>query len=100
MEDFLRRKGSVEDSDEPPMDDLEPELIEKEEKPSIVKATKSQHMRKHRTEVETADLHDDEQKGTTIYIDNLPNHPDDIREMIEEVKLRIHQCEQKWFEME
>ena len=57
-------------------------------------------MRKHRTEVETADLHDDENRGLTIYIDNLPNHPDDIRAQIAEVKNHIAQCEQKWFDME
>ncbi len=61
------------EEEEPPMDDLEPEQLEDPQE-----AKKKPVGRKHRSEVEQADLHYDEQVGLTIYIDNLPNHPDDI----------------------
>lgn len=43
-------------------------------------------MRKHRSEVETADLQDDEKVGDTIFIDALPNSTHDIKEMLKVVK--------------
>lgn len=54
-------------------------------------------MRKHRSEVETADLQDDEKVGDTIFIDSLPNSTHDIKEMLKVVKQYIYEFEYKFF---
>jgi hypothetical protein len=53
--------------------------------------------RKHRSEVEQADLHDDEQDGETIFIDNLPNSKKEISEMLEQVRSYIKDFEIRYF---
>ena len=54
-------------------------------------------MRRHRTEVEQADLEDDERAGDTIFIDPLPNSAKDIKEMLKVVKEYIYEFEYKFF---
>ena len=82
--------GDEEESDEEPLDDLEPENIQeqfeepKEKKPKTEKAT----TRRHRTEVDEANLVGDEQEET-VFIDNLPNDEQGIMSMINEVRRNI-----------
>lgn len=60
------------DSDEMCQDELEPEQFTDTSKQEEVKK-KSDYMRKHRSEVDEANLEDDEKFGDTIFIDALPN---------------------------
>ena len=72
--DYIDCKETEENSeDEICHDELEPELITEPEVDSSVPKKKPDYMRKHRTEVEQADLEDDEKAGDTIFIDSLPN---------------------------
>jgi hypothetical protein len=42
-------------------------------------------------------LHDDEQDGETIFIDNLPNSKKEISEMLEQVRSYIKDFEIRYF---
>ena len=82
------------------MDDLEPENIEEQffdaqkEKKKPEKAIS----RRHRTEVDEANLAGDEQEET-VFIDNLPNDEQGIKSMLIEVRRNIMALE-KVFLME
>jgi hypothetical protein len=86
--DYREGKGEDienEDSDhDAPMDDLEPEQLEIEDESSAKKkASKSKQnfSRRHRTEVDEANLSGDEQDAT-VFIDNLPNDEQGIKSML------------------
>ena len=81
------------------MDDLEPEQIE-DPQDAMQQIKKKAAGRRHRSEVDCADLGDDEQNGLTIWLDKLPNHTQDILAEIERVKKFITDLEEKWLEME
>ena len=57
-------------------------------------------MRKHRTEVEEANLEDDEKAGDTIYIDSLPNSSIEIKQLHKIVVGHIEKYEVTFFEEE
>ena len=57
-------------------------------------------MRKHRTEVEEANLEDDEKAGDTIYIDSLPNSSIEIKQLHKVVVGHIEKYELMFFEEE
>ena len=80
--DYVHKEKVDSDSDVGPMDLLEPEVLSDPDN-SKKKEKKKGYGRKHRSDVEMADLHDDEQAGDTIYIDNLPNTPTEIRLLLE-----------------
>ena len=90
------------DSDAP-MDELEPEVLSDpddkggDKRKAKAKNKKTQQSRKHRSSIEKADLHADEQAGDTIYIDNLPNDPHQIRAMLREVRKHIVDLEKQFF---
>mmetsp|Transcript_4252 Transcript_4252/g.5670 ORF Transcript_4252/g.5670 Transcript_4252/m.5670 type:complete len:131 (-) Transcript_4252:917-1309(-) len=71
-----REAGGDEDSDEAPLDDLEPDNIddhfEEHKDKKKPKPAEKATTRRHRTEVEEANLMGDEQEET-VFIDNLPN---------------------------
>lgn len=90
----------AEDSDEAPLDDLEPENIDdhfedernkKKQKAATEKAT----TRRHRTEVDEANLMGDEQEET-VFIDNLPNDEQGIKSMLLEVRRNIINLEKQF----
>lgn len=81
----------LEDDDEMLLDECEPEELESEEgsrRKSKANEKAKKYSRRHRTEVEEADLQGDEQEET-IFIDNLPNEEHEIRCMLREVKKQI-----------
>ena len=57
------------------------------------------YSRRHRTEVDEANLEGDEQEET-VFIDNLPNEEHEIRAMLREVKRHIAILEKQFFEEE
>ena len=80
-----------EESEEAPLDDLEPEHISDEEDESRKKKSKESSKgfsRKHRTEIDDAQLENDEQEET-VFIDNLPNDEMNIKLMLNQVKRHI-----------
>ena len=84
------------------MDDLEPEHISDEEDESRKKKSKESSKgfsRKHRTEIEDAQLENDEQEET-VFIDNLPNDEMNIKLMLNQVKRHIATLEQQFFDEE
>ena len=96
---------AAEESDEAPLDDLEPEsLVDQEEESRLKKKAQYERQkqtaasRRHRTEVEEAKLDGDEQEET-VFIDNLPNDEQGIRSMLGEVRRNIIKLE-KVFLME
>ena len=89
-----------EDSDEAPMDDLEPEHISDGEDSNKKKDKESKGWsRKHRTEVQDANLEGDEQEET-VFIDNLPNDEIQIKAMLGQVAKHIAALEKRFFEEE
>lgn len=89
------------DEEEAPMDLCEPEQIDDpSEAIALARKKLSAISRRHRSEVDEANLEQDETHGLTIYIDNLPNHPDDIEKQILDVQEHIMILEEKWFQME
>jgi len=80
--DYVHKEKVESDSDIGPMDILEPEVLSDPDN-SKKKEKKKTYGRKHRSDVEMADLHEDEQAGDTIYIDNLPNSPAEIKLLLE-----------------
>lgn len=93
-EAYLHREQKS-DSEEAPMDDLEQEVLSDPENSKNV--LRKAQGRKHRSEIEQADLHDDEQDGETIFIDNLPNSKKEISEMLEQVRSYIKDFEIRYF---
>ena len=75
------------------------------------KAFKKSLARKHRSEVSKANLDDPtreasqpgvqeqqpDQEGDTIYIDNLPNDPQEVKSMLREVRKHIIDLERQFF---
>ena len=93
-----------EDSDElAPMDDLEPEHISDEEEEARKKKSGKESTkgwtRRHRTDIEDAQLEGDEQEET-VFIDNLPNDEIAIKAMLVQVAKHIAQLEKRFFEEE
>ena len=84
-------ENADEESEEAPLDELEPEHIMDAEEEAIRKAKKKTEKvtsRRHRTDVEEANLMGDEQEET-VFIDNLPNDAQGITSMLLEVKRNI-----------
>lgn len=83
---------NADESDEAPLDDLEPENIvdpvEEAKAKNKAKNEKKVASRRHRTDVEEANLIGDEQEET-VFIDNLPNDEHGIRAMLGEVRRNI-----------
>jgi len=82
--DYAGEADAIEEDDEEDarMDDLEPEQIDTvDQKAAAKKKQATPHSRRHRTEVEEADLAGEEQEET-VFIDNLPNEEQDIRSML------------------
>ncbi len=95
--DFISHEKEDDSSEEDiGHDELEPELLADPVEDNGAKR-KPDFMRKHRSEVETADLEDDEKAGDTIFIDSLPNSTRDIKEMLKVVKQYIYEFEYKFF---
>ena len=97
-----QQDGIEEESEEAPLDDLEPEHISDEEDESRKKKSKESSKgfsRKHRTEIEDAQLENDEQEET-VFIDNLPNDEMNIKLMLNQVKRHIATLEQQFFDEE
>ena len=93
-----------EDSDEEaPMDDLEPEHISDDEEESRKKKSGKESTkgwtRRHKTDVDDAQLEGDEQEET-VFIDNLPNDEISIKAMLGQVAKHIAQLERRFFEEE
>ena len=80
--EYVHQEKEDSESDVGPMDLLEPEVLS-DPGNSKKKDKKKGYGRKHRSDVEIADLHDDEQAGDTIYIDKLPNGATEIRLLLE-----------------
>lgn len=87
--------GDESDQDAP-MDDLEPEHLDLEEDSTAKKKKASQtnqtFSRRHRTEVDEANLSGDEQEAT-VFIDNLPNDEQGIKSMLMQVRKTILEME-------
>ena len=83
---------NADESDEAPLDDLEPENIvdpvEEAKAKNKAKNERKVASRRHRTDVEEANLIGDEQEET-VFIDNLPNDEHGIRAMLGEVRRNI-----------
>ena len=58
------------------------------------------YSRRHRSEVDEANLQGDAEGGLTIYIDNLPNDMESLRDMIQTAKKHIIEEEDSWFKLE
>lgn len=105
IDDDYEENGGVEgvddeDSDEAPMDDLEPEHIDDEEESAKKKDQSTKGFsRKHRTEIADANLEGDEQEET-VFIDNLPNDEIQIKAMLGQVAKHIAALEKRFFEEE
>lgn len=88
-----------EDSEaEAPMDDLEPEHLDFEDESAKKKRstqTSQSFSRRHRTEVDEANLSGDEQEAT-VFIDNLPNDEQGIRSMLIQVRKTIQEMEKQF----
>ena len=90
------------ESDEPPMDDLEPEHISDGEDQARNKKSKESskgYSRKHRTDIEDAQLEGEEQEET-VFIDNLPNDENAIKAMLKSVQQHVRTLEQQFFDEE
>ena len=89
--DYIETVEHAEESDEAPLDELEPDNIEDhfadEERKEKKKPEKSMS-RRHRTDVDEANLMGDEQEET-VFIDNLPNDEQGIKSMLMEVRRNI-----------
>ena len=84
------------------MDDLEPEHISDGEEESRKKSDKEftkGYSRRHRTDIEDAQLEGDEQEET-VFIDNLPNDEIAIKAMLGQVAKHIALLEKKFFDEE
>jgi hypothetical protein len=91
--------AAQEDSGEDaPMDDLEAETILDELPKKKTGKPEKKHSRRHRTEVDEAQLGGEEQEET-VFIDNLPNEEAGIRSMLIQVRRAIVEME-KTFLME
>ena len=89
-----------EDSDDAPMDDLEPEHIDDEEDAAKKKAKPTKGFsRQHRTDIVEANLEGDEAEET-VFIDNLPNDEIQIKAMLGQVAKHIAALEKRFFEEE
>lgn len=92
-------ENADEDSDDAPLDELEPEnIIDAEEESRLKKQAKKNQKattRRHRTEVEEANLMGDEQEET-VFIDNLPNDECGIKSMLNEVRRNIMMLEKQF----
>lgn len=80
------------ESEEAPLDELEPESIidplEEAKAKNKAKNERKAASRRHRTDVEEANLMGDEQ-DETVFIDNLPNDEHGIKSMLAEVRRNI-----------
>lgn len=104
-EEFKGNERDVSDEEDDPMDELEPESLEdqaghdtesKRKIKAAEKAKMQQNSRRHRTEVDEANLSGDEQEET-VFIDNLPNDEIGLKKMLKDVKKNIIELEKQFF---
>ena len=87
------------ESDEMGIDELEHEDVDEMLNGKKKSKKKENFLKKKRTEVADANLEGDEQEDT-IFIDNLPNDQPSINAMILEVKKKVRELEERFFEEE
>lgn len=81
-EEFTEDACKISSDSSDHMDDFEPEVLSDPDNEK--KKDKRKVGRRHRTDVDMADLHEDEQTGgDIIFIDNLPNSYAEIRALLE-----------------